>query len=119
MLGVDVVDVCRFRKLLERKPKIVIRLFASAERAYAETKSDPSERYAARFAAKEAVMKALGAGFGEVAFREVEVLRHPSGRPSLKLHGRAAKRAETLGMKQWQLSLSHTDSVAVAVVVAS
>ncbi len=117
MIGIDVVDVPRMRHLLIRRPRIVLRLFSEGERSYAELKSDPSERYAARFAAKEAVMKALGAGFGEVAFREVEVLRSPSGQPNIVLHGRAAERAEQMGVSGWQISLSHTDSVAVAVAL--
>lgn len=118
MIGVDIVEVPRFRALLARRPRIVERLFAPGERAYAEARPDPTERLAARFAAKEAVMKALGAGFGEVSFRDVEVVRDEGGRPGLRLQGRAAARARRAGVAGWHLSLSHTDRTAIAVVVA-
>ena len=118
LVGIDVVDVGRFRELLNRRPKITERLFVEGERSYAEAKFDPSERYAARFAAKEAVMKALGAGFGEVAFKDVEVCRSPAGRPTVQLRGRAAERAERMGVKELCVSLSHTARLATAVAVA-
>ena len=118
MIGIDIVDVPRFRDLLARRPSVVERLFTPGERAYAESRADPAERLAARFAAKEAVMKALGAGFGEVAFRDMEVVRAPGGRPGVRLHGRAAARARRAGVTGWHLSLSHTANAAVAVAVA-
>jgi len=73
---------------------------------------------AVRFAAKEAVMKALGVGLGSVRFREIEVTKDPSGRPSLVLHGAAAQLAADTGVRQWHISLSHTASVAEAFVIA-
>ena len=118
MIGVDIVEVPRFRALLARRPRIAERLFTPAERAYAEGRSDPTERLAVRFAAKEAAMKALGAGFGDVAFREVEVVRARSGQVGLQLSGRAAARADDAGVTGWYLSLSHTAGLAVAVAVA-
>lgn len=118
MIGVDIVEVPRFRALLARRPRIVERLFTPAERAYAEGRSDPAERLAVRFAAKEAAMKALGAGFGDVAFREVEVTRARSGQVGLRLSGRASARAADAGVTGWHLSLSHTAGLAVAVAVA-
>ena len=76
-------------------------------------------RLAVRFGAKEAVMKALGVGLGSFAFRDVEVARDDdSGAPSLALHGAAAALAEARGVRAWQVSLTHTDSTAMAVVLA-
>lgn len=118
MIGIDIVEVPRFRAVLARRPRVAERLFTPDERAYAAGRSDPTERLAARFAAKEAAMKALGAGFGDVAFREVEVVRARSGRVGLRLSGRAAARADDAGVTGWHLSLSHTAGLAVAVAVA-
>ncbi len=118
MIGIDIVDVPRFRAMLARRPGIAERLFTPRERAYAETRADPSERLAARFAAKEAVMKALGAGFGEVSFRDLEVVRAAGGKPGIQLWGSAAVRAQLAGVKGWHLSLSHTEFSAVAVALA-
>lgn len=118
MIGIDIVDVARFRGLLARRPSVLERLFTPAERVYAEARADPAERLAARFAAKEAIMKALGAGFGEVAFRDMEVVRPPGGKPGVRLSGRAAVLARRAGVVGWHLSLSHSDTAAVAVALA-
>lgn len=117
-VGIDVVDVDRFRTVLRRRGRIDERLFTDRERAYAQRAVDPSERLAARFAAKEAVMKVLGVGVGAVRFRDIEVIKHPSGRPELRLHGRAAELASSAGATCWHLSLTHTRLVAEAVVIA-
>ena len=103
---------------MARTPKIVERLFTSDERAYAELRNDPTERYAARFAAKEAVLKAMSAGIGECAFREIEVVRAESGAPSVRLHGKAAELASSRGVREWRLTMSHTSSMAQAVAIA-
>ena len=118
MIGVDIVEVPRFRALLARRPRLAERLFTPGERAYAEARADPTERLAVRVAAKEAAMKALGAGFGDVAFRDVEVVRADSGQVGLRLSGRAAARARAAGVTGWHVSLSHTADLAVAVAVA-
>jgi len=117
-IGVDAVDVVRFRAVLERRPSIVGRLFTAGERAYASGTADPAPRLAARFAAKEAVLKSLGVGIGAADFREVEVVRVESGAPVLSVTGRAAALAEAHGVVRWHVSLTHTDAVAVASVVA-
>jgi holo-[acyl-carrier protein] synthase len=117
-IGVDAVDVARFRQVMERRPGIVDRLFTDSEQAYAASGRDPAPRLAVRFAAKEAVLKALGVGVGEVGFRDVEVVRADSGEPSLALTGRAAALSLERGVHRWHLSLTHTDTVAVATVVA-
>ena len=94
------------------------RLFSDDERGYAQRHRDPAPRLAARFAAKEAVMKALGVGLWKFAFRDVEVVRAPSGAPSIALRGKAADLATAGGVGSWQLSLSHTDETAIAVALA-
>ncbi|MFP5321737.1 MAG: holo-ACP synthase [Acidimicrobiia bacterium] len=117
-IGIDLVDVDRFRASLARTPSMRSRMFTDDERAYAETASDPAERYAARFAAKEAVMKALGVGLGAFGFHDVEVRREDGGRPSLHVAGAAAALAAERGVVAWQISLTHTATSAGAVVVA-
>ena len=117
-IGNDLVDLDRFRLVLDRTPTIVGRVFTDAEQQYARQRNDPTERYGARFAAKEATMKALGVGLGEVAMRDIEVVRTESGEPGLVLHGTAAALAAERGVHRWMLTISHTDHLAQAVVVA-
>jgi holo-[acyl-carrier protein] synthase len=94
------------------------RLFTEAERSYADARADPTERYAVRFAAKEAVMKALGVGLGEIQMRDIEVRRADSGAPEIVLHGTAAALAVSRGVQRWLVTLSHSETVAQAIVVA-
>ncbi|MEQ4714997.1 MULTISPECIES: holo-ACP synthase [unclassified Nonomuraea] len=110
-IGVDVVDIARFEATLERTPKLRERLFTEAERGL------PVQSLAARFAAKEAVAKALGAPAG-LDHREAEVRRGEAGKPELRITGRAAEVAYDLGVKRWHISLSHDAGVAVAYVIA-
>jgi len=117
-IGTDVVDVDRFRAVLQRSPRLVDRMFSEDEQAYARRRRDPAERFAARFAAKEAVMKAMGVGLGSFSLRDVEVVRAASGQPALVLRGKAAMLAAEQGVREWRLSLSHTEHVAQAVAVA-
>ena len=117
-IGLDMVDVRRFAAVLERRAGMRRRLFTDGELSYAMATVDPDTRLAARFAAKEAVMKVLGVGLGACKFRDIEVIRRASGRPELVLHGLAAERANAAGLADWQVSLSHTDSVAAAMVLA-
>ena len=117
-LGIDVVDLDRFRRVLDRTPAVAERLFTDAEREYAGRQRDPTRRLAARFAAKEATMKALSVGIGAFAFRDVEVVGLASQAPSLRLSGRARSLADDLGVREWRVSLTHGDLVAQAVVVA-
>jgi holo-[acyl-carrier protein] synthase len=117
-IGIDAVEVDRFRRVLARTPGVARRLFTEEERAYGNRQRDPAPRLAARFAAKEAVMKALGVGLGAFAFRDVEVVREASGRPHLALRGAAAAVARSRGVTAWRVSLSHTDVIAEAVAVA-
>ncbi len=117
-LGTDLVDVDRFRRTLARTPTLVAKLFTDGERSYAESASDPAERYAVRFAAKEATMKALGVGLGSIDWHDVEVVRSDGGAPTLRVTGRAAALAADAGIVRWLVSLSHTGATAQAVVIA-
>jgi holo-[acyl-carrier protein] synthase len=117
-LGTDLVEIERFRRALDRRRRLSDRLFTGEELAYANVQRDPVPSLAARFGAKEAVMKALGTGLGAFGFHDVEVERAESGAPSLRLRDRALDVAELRGVCAWQLSLSHTDTTAMAVVVA-
>ncbi len=117
-MGIDAVDVDRFRQVLGRRPGLVRRVFTEGERADAARGGDPTSRLAARFAAKEATMKALGTGIGGFALRDVEVRRAGAGAPSLSLRDGAARLAARRGVARWHVSLTHTAQVAVATVLA-
>lgn len=115
----DVVDVERFRRALERTPSMRERLFTPAELEYVAPKIDPVPSLAGRFAAREAVMKALGLGLGAFGFHEAWVEVEASGAPRLVLVGRARELAVDRGVTRWHLSISHDGPVAVAMVAAS
>lgn len=117
-IGLDAVDIERFRTSLLRTPSMRERLFVPEELAYVAPKSDPVPSLAARFAAREAVMKAMGLGLGAFGFQEVWVTRADSGEPSLVVTGRAAELAAERGITSWGLSLTHTATVAMAVAQA-
>ncbi len=117
--GVDIAEVGRVRAAIERYgDHFVRRIYTPAEIAYVERKANRYERYAARFAAKEAGMKAIGTGWrGGVRWQDFEVANLASGKPTLKLHGAAAKWAARLGVKSVALSLTHTADLGMAYVI--
>jgi holo-[acyl-carrier protein] synthase len=116
--GVDLCEVPRIEAAIVRYGRRFLeRVFTSREIAYADSKANRFERYAARFAAKEAGMKALGTGWHGVAWRDFEVVNLPSGRPTLKFHGKAAEIAGKLGVHRVALSITHTKQQALAVVI--
>jgi len=117
-IGVDLVEVDRMRTALARTPTLAARLFTEGERAYATAARDPAERFAVRFAAKEAAMKALGVGLGAVDWHDIEVVRAASGAPSLVVTGRAAALAADAGVSTWLLTLTHTHHTAQAIALA-
>jgi holo-[acyl-carrier protein] synthase len=118
-LGTDLVEVPRFRLAMERRgERLDERLFSEDERSYAYRQRDPAKSLAARFGAKEAVMKALGVGLWKFKLRDVEVVRQRGGAPRVELHGRAAELADERGVRAWHLSLTHTDTTALAVAIA-
>lgn len=117
-IGIDLVDIERFRTSLARTPSMRTRLFTDVELAYVEPKADPVPSLAARFAAREAVMKSLGLGIGAFGFHDVWVERAPTGEPSLRVVARALELADAAGVSRWHLSLTHSDSTAAAYVIA-
>jgi holo-[acyl-carrier protein] synthase len=117
-VGIDVVEVERFRRALVRTPSMRTRIFTEVELAYVAPKADPVPSLAARFAAREAVMKALGLGLGAFGFHDVWVDVAASGAPRLKVVGRARELADDRHVTSWHLSISHDGPVAAAVVIA-
>ncbi len=117
-IGIDSVEIQRFRTLLARQPSVRERLFSEAERAEAEGLADPTQRLASRFAAKEAVMKVLGVGLGAIGFHDVSVVRSGAGAPVMTIGGRAAELAAACEISAWYVSITHTPLLATAVVVA-
>lgn len=117
-IGVDLCDVDRMRRALTRTPTLRERVFTEAEQEYCERRTDPHERYAARWAAKEAVLKAMSSGVGACRWTEIEVARSPSGVPSVLLHGAAKELATDQGITRWLLTMTHTHQVAEAIAVA-
>lgn len=114
--GIDLIEIPRIQSALDRYgERFLKRIFTDME--IAECRGQ-AEALAARFAAKEATVKALGTGIGPVAWLEVETRHHRSGEPYLILHGRAETIAKSLGLTQWAISLSHSKEMATAVVVA-
>jgi len=117
-LGVDIVELDRFARALERRPSLKTRLFSRAERSYCERKAKPAVHYALRFAAKTAILKTLGTGFAGIRFKDVEVAHDDKGKPYPILVGPSKQRAEELGIVELHLSLSYTHATAIASAVA-
>ncbi len=120
--GIDLVDIARIETMLaEHGERFTTRCFTAGEQAYSEAAGRTrAERYAARFACKEAVMKALGTGWREgISWRHIEVRRTPSGQPEVALSGRCAELADEMGIGHWLVSLSHTRLNAMASVIAT
>lgn len=116
-IGVDIIEVDRVaRALAHHGERFLIRVFTAEERSYCR---DRAPELAARFAAKEAVAKALGTGIGPVEWREIEIVRPDGAAPIVRLHGRAQETAERIGVGSFQVSLAHTRQHAIAFVVAS
>ena len=118
-LGIDLAEVDRIRKAIERHgSRFTTRIYTAAEITYVERKANRYERYAARFAAKEAGMKAIGTGWKRgVRWQDFEVSNLPSGRPTLRFHGVAAQIADSLGVRNIALSLTHTSEQGLAIVI--
>ena len=117
--GIDITEVVRIEQAIARfGERFLNRVFTPAEIAYCRSKKNFAERFAARFAAKEAAMKALGTGLRQgVTWKNIEVTREPSGRPTLRFTGRASEVAARLGAKHYALSLTHTEQQAMAQVI--
>lgn len=119
-LGTDLIEIERVQQSLTRfGQRFMERVFTEGEIAYCQQKKHSAESFAARFAAKEATAKALGTGIARgISWQEIEVRRNPGERPTLNLTGRAAERADSMGVRHLHLSLTHSRDVAMAVVVA-
>jgi holo-[acyl-carrier protein] synthase len=117
--GIDITEVARIQQSIERfGDRFLQRVFTAGEILYCDSKANRFERYAARFAAKEAAMKALGTGWNYgVRWRDCEVTRLPGGRPTISFHGKAGQFAAKLGVKNAALSLTHTPHEAMAQVI--
>ncbi len=118
-LGVDITEVNRIEAAIERRGRTFLeRLFTPSEIAYCEKHRRRAERFAGRFAAKEAAMKALGTGWARgVRWVDIEVTREPSGKPTLKLSGAACAIATSLGVENIALTITHTGNTALALVI--
>ncbi|GEA18529.1 holo-ACP synthase [Moorella sp. E306M] len=117
-LGIDIIEIERLERALKRHPRLMNRLFTPAEQEYCLSRHRPGASLAARFAAKEAVMKALGVGLGSCSFRDIEIRREESGRPRVVLYGRAGELAREVGADTVTVSLSHCRAYAAAVAQA-
>src|SRR6266480_3226757 len=117
--GIDIAEVHRIGEAMERfGARFLHRVFTEGERRYCDSKANRVERYAARFAAKEAAMKALGTGWSRgVRWRDIEICRQLGSRPTIRFHGKAAEFAARLNTKNVALSLSHTREQAIASVI--
>jgi holo-[acyl-carrier protein] synthase len=114
--GVDLIEIARIEEVIERHGKHYLeRIYTQAELDYCGKRA---ESLAGRFAAKEAVAKALGSGIGDVNWKEIEVLGDEQNAPTLTLHGVAEQKAKELGLTSWSVSISHSQSHSVALVVA-
>jgi holo-[acyl-carrier protein] synthase len=116
-LGVDICEIVRMERALARHPTMRARVFTPEEIAYCDSKARPAESYAGRFAAREAVIKALG-GYRGKGWREISVTRSPSGAPAVRLEGNARARADMLGIANILITFAHEDTHAVAFAVA-
>ena len=117
-VGTDLIEIERIRRSLARYSRFRERCFTEAERAYCDSRKNPAESYAGRFAGKEAVGKALGFGVARAfAWREIEIVGRP--KPSVRLSGRLAARADAIGAAKVDLSMTHSRELAQAVAVAS
>src|SRR5215813_632875 len=117
--GIDITEVRRVAESISRfGDRFLQRIYTEGEICYCESKANRVERYAARFAAKEAAMKALGTGWSRgIRWRDIEVFRQPGSRPTIRFHGKAAEFAARMGVANVALSLTHTSEQAIASVI--
>lgn len=117
-IGTDIISVARIERVIERNPEFVHKVFSPSEIAYCDARAAKAQSYAARFAAKEALMKALGTGWAEgVNWLDIQVIMNEAGKPSLSLSGKALALSESMQVDRLHLSLSHEKEQAVAFVI--
>jgi holo-[acyl-carrier protein] synthase len=115
-LGVDLADIQRVGRVLDKYPRFAERCFTEHEREYAFRYARPERRLAARFAGKEAVMKSLGTGWRRISWQDIEITG--GGRPTVRMSGNASRRAEMLGVTDVLVSITHTETSALVMAVA-
>jgi holo-[acyl-carrier protein] synthase len=115
-LGVDLADISRVERVFEKYPRFIDRCFTEHEKAYALRFANPSRRLAARFAGKEAVMKSMGTGWRRIGWTDIEITG--GGKPTVRMTGRAAARAEMLGVTEIHVTITHTDDTAMVMAVS-
>jgi holo-[acyl-carrier protein] synthase len=115
-LGVDLADIDRVGRVLDKYPRFAERCFTDHEREYAYRYAHPARRLAARFAGKEAVMKSMGTGWRRIGWTEIEITG--GGKPTVRLSGNAQRRAERLGVSEVMITITHTDTTALVMAVA-
>ncbi len=115
-IGQDLIEIARVAAVLEKYPRFAERCFTDHERTYASRFAFPARRFAARFAGKEAVMKAMGTGFRRIRWRDIEITG--GGKPTVRLTGTAAARAAALGIAEIHVSITHTDTTAMVLAIA-
>jgi holo-[acyl-carrier protein] synthase len=116
-LGVDLCEIARLERAIERHPTLRERVFTPEEIAYCDGKARPAESYAGRFAAREATIKALG-GYPGRRWQDISVTRHPTGAPAIRLDGNAKRRADELGVTEVLITFTHERTNAVAFAIA-
>ncbi len=118
--GVDIVEISKFRDVLERNRRFIFDIFTAGERTYCQSMKDPVLHFAGRFAAKESYVKALGTGFSggiDALFQEIEVVRTPSGKPEIAVSGWAEKIAQRKKIHHTSVSISHGSQYAISSVI--
>jgi holo-[acyl-carrier protein] synthase len=118
-IGTDIVDIDRIAELVNQGDnKFLQRVFTEKESQYCQSKKRSAQHFAARFAAKEAILKALGTGFREVSWLDMEVANDHLGKPEVRLQGKVKELAMELGIANWHISLSHSENTAIAFCIA-
>ena len=116
-IGTDMVEISRIQKAIEKNPRFLQKVYTEKEIAYCQRKRNPWQSFAARFAAKEAVSKAMGTGLGKIGLTDIEVLNQSSGQPQIILHGAAKVFATEHGFVRVHISLSHSEAYAIATAI--
>ena len=116
-IGTDLIEIVRIQRAIEKNPHFMERVYTANEIAYCRRKKNAWQSFAARFAAKEAVSKALGTGIGPVGLMEIEILNAENGQPKVVLHGKALELAADRNIQQVHISLSHSEAYAMATAV--
>lgn len=116
-IGTDLIEIVRIQRAIEKNPHFMERVYTANEIAYCQRKKNVWQSFAARFAAKEAVSKALGTGIGPVGLMEIEILNAENGQPEVVLHGKALQLAADRNIQRVHISLSHSEAYAMATAV--